>query len=83
MASQILHSDPSDLITRLENLRHAVPKDEAIRKRLLETTRNLVFALEAPGDSIQRIAYSVRILHQERLFRIWGLNLTAHLINSR
>ena len=67
MSSQILDSDSSDLITRLENLRHAVPKDEATRKKLLDATRNLVFSLETPEDSIQRIAYSVRAHHQQPL----------------
>ena len=79
MASQILDSDPSNLITRLENLRHAVPKDEATRKRLFNATRNLVFALETPGESIQRIAYSVRIPYQQRRFHTWGFNSNCTL----
>lgn len=53
--------DLSGLITRLENLKHAVPKEEATRKSLFDAARSLVFALETPGDSIQRIAYTVRL----------------------
>ena len=68
MSSQILHSDPSDLITSLENLRLAVPKDEATRKKLFDATRNLLFTLETPGDAIQRIAYSVRVPRQQPIF---------------
>ena len=56
-------SSPSDLVSlvkHLEALKHAVPEDEGMRKRLFDAARSLVFALEAPGDSVQRIAYAVR-----------------------
>ena len=54
-------SDLSGFITRLENLKHAVPKEEATRKGLFDAARSLMFALETPGDSIQRIAYTVSL----------------------
>lgn len=61
MSSLTSESDLSDLVTKLKNLNHAVPKDEATRKSLVDAARSLVFALETPGDSIQRIAYTVRL----------------------
>ena len=53
--------DLSDLVSKLDILKHAPPKEEATRSSLLDAARNLIFALEAPGDTIQRIAYTVRL----------------------
>ena len=61
MSSLTPDSDLPGLISKLETLKHAVPKEEATRRRLLDATRNLSFALETPGDSLQRIAYTVRL----------------------
>lgn len=75
-------SDLSGLITRLENLKPAVPKDGATRKSLFETARSLMLALETPGDSVQRIAYTVSLPFW-CLFYTGNPTLIAYLFNSR
>lgn len=67
MSSLVSDPDLSGLVTKLENLKHAVPDDQATRKRLFDAARSLAFALETPGDTIQRIAYSVSTPRQARL----------------
>ena len=52
MSSLTPDSDLSGLISTLETLKHAIPKDEATRRRLFDATRKLIFALETLGDSI-------------------------------
>ena len=52
-------SSADSVVAQLESLTKNVPKDEASRKQLLEAARGLAFALESPGDSIQRICYLV------------------------
>lgn len=59
MASQFSKNELLGLVKQLETLKHAVPEDEAIRKVLYDAARNLSLAIETPGDSIQRVAYSV------------------------
>lgn len=56
-------SDPADiagLVERLRGFKTSDVYDEEIRKNLFEAARNVAFTLESPGDSIQRIAYTVR-----------------------
>ena len=53
-------SDVSALIKQFESLTNDVPKDESVRKQLFEAARSLTFALESPGDTIQRICYLVK-----------------------
>lgn len=67
MSAPTSDSDLSGLIARLENLTRAVPKEETTRKRLFDAARSLMYALETPGDSIQRIAYTVRHPFQQCL----------------
>ena len=55
-------SDPAEiagLVTQLQRLKASDIHDEETRKSLFEAARNVAFALESPGDSIQRIAYIV------------------------
>ena len=61
MSSQNSKTDFSSLIQQLNALQHADINDDATRQALYGATRNLSLALEAPGDSIQRIAYSVSL----------------------
>jgi DNA-directed RNA polymerase specialized sigma54-like protein len=51
--------DVSSLIAQLKALKNHIPDDESKRKSLMEAARELVTALEAPGDTIQRIGYCV------------------------
>lgn len=43
-------------------IRLADEADLATHKKTLDTLRNLVFALERPGDTIQRLLYMVQLL---------------------
>ena len=52
-------SDMASTVVQLKTLANDVPKDEKARKELFEAARNLTFALESPGDTIQRICYLV------------------------
>ncbi|KAL9045235.1 MAG: hypothetical protein Q9214_001696 [Letrouitia sp. 1 TL-2023] len=49
--------DVHQLVGQLDALRKDPPKDKTARKALLEATRKAALALEAPGDTIQRIVY--------------------------
>ena len=52
-------SDTSRVVSQLHELAKNAPTDENSRKQLFEAARSLTFALESPGDSIQRICYLV------------------------
>lgn len=53
-------ADIAGLTKQLQDLKASAVQDEETRKSLFEAARNVAFALESPGDSIQRIAYIVR-----------------------
>ena len=61
--------DISGLIAQLRQLEKHVRQNDPLRGELYEATRNLMFALEEPEDSIHRIAYSVSLFVQT----IWDL----------
>jgi hypothetical protein len=52
-------SDVSGLIVQLRALRSNISLDEVTRKSLLKALRDLLPALETPGDTIHRICYAV------------------------
>ena len=46
--------------------------DEAARKTIIDTLRNLSYSLESPQDTMQRISYLVRygrVFHRNHLIR--------------
>ena len=57
MSSPPSEEDLSSLIERLECIKREIPKDLSARKTLYDVARSLTLALEAPGDSVLRIAY--------------------------
>ena len=61
MSSPPSEEDLSSLIERLECIKREIPKDLSARKTLYDVARSLALALEAPGDSVLRIAYSVSL----------------------
>ena len=55
----------TSLLRQLENLGEDakdIVADTGLRRKLYEATQKLSLALETPGDTIQRIAYTVREL---------------------
>ena len=56
-------ADPgtAETIAQLELTSKNVPKDQAARQQLYEAARGLVAALEAPGDTIQRLVHLVKL----------------------
>lgn len=56
--------DISGLIAQLRQLEKQVSQNDPLRGELYAATRNLMFALEDPEDSIHRIAYSVNFFRQ-------------------
>ena len=59
MGSTNTCADISGLVKHLRDLEISELHDEAARKSLFEAARDVAFALETPGDSVQRIAYTV------------------------
>ena len=57
------HKGESDMDSLL-SLAKAIAKDadEAGRKKLLDTLRDVAYSIESPEDTIQRIMFSVRKL---------------------
>lgn len=62
--------DISGLIVQLRQLEKTVRQTDPLRGELYDATRNLMFALEEPEDSIHRIAYSVSLFVQDPLILI-------------
>ena len=61
MGSITDHPDIPSLVRQLGNLKASEIHDEAARESLSQAIRDASFALETPGESIQRIAYTVRL----------------------
>ena len=64
MAIQSPDVRASALIAEMDDIRQSCVQDETKRKALYDAARALAFAIETPGDAINRIAYSVRAAHQ-------------------
>ena len=61
------------LVKQLQGIKASDIKDEESRKALFEAARNAAFTLESPGDSIQRIAYIVRLWSTACRFQVLSL----------
>jgi hypothetical protein len=59
MGSTAANVDVSALVKQLSTIKTSNIQDEAARKSLFEAARNATFALETPGDTIQRITHAV------------------------
>lgn len=53
-------SEIDRLVNQLQGFKISDVPDEETRKSLFEAARDVALTLESPGDSIQRIAYTVR-----------------------
>lgn len=69
MSLQPPEADVSSLIRQLDDFRYETLKDDATRKALSDAARGLAFAIETPGDTIQRIAFSVRVSNESQQLR--------------
>ncbi|KAL2048481.1 hypothetical protein N7G274_000393 [Stereocaulon virgatum] len=58
MGSTVPNEDVSILVKQLSTIKASNIQDEAARKSLFEAARNATFALETPGDTIQRITHA-------------------------
>ena len=68
MGSTTAEIDVASLVKQLRAVKASDLQDEAARKSLFEAARNVTFALESPGDSVQRIAYIVSLALQSFQF---------------
>ena len=69
----------SSLIAQLQQLEKEAPEVGPLRGELYNATRNLMFALEEPEDSIHRIAFSVNLLRQLGFLLIFSLTADSEL----
>lgn len=49
-----------EVLAALDKLQD-IPRDEVVRKQLLEKTRSLALKLETSGETMQRLSYIVRL----------------------
>lgn len=68
MGSTTAEKDVASLVKQLRAVKASDLQDEVARKSLFEAARNVMFALESPGDSVQRIAYIVSLALQNSHF---------------
>lgn len=51
--------DLRGLISQLKTLKHQVPQDESLRRELYDAIREISYAVEAPVETVNRIAFAV------------------------